>query len=298
MSLLDRIKRVLVGGEIPGDEHSLVEGRLSSGSDDLLKAEGFRQITGHKIGDLSLYLHAMRHRSLLRGRPGADIDSNERLEYLGDAILGFVVAEHLYSLYPGEDEGFLTQLRAKLVNGKALHRYARAVGLHRQILVSENLQQQGGTLAVGSVMADAMEALIGAVFLDLGMDAARGFIVDTLLAALDLDELVRVEDNHKSVLLEYAQARGWPQPSYRVQSATGPSHDRSFTVEVLIGDDPLGIGEAGSKKQAEQLAAETALEALREESTQSPPDNAGDARDAGTADNARDAGTAGLFGEN
>jgi ribonuclease III len=229
-----------------------------------LTGEDFEAITGHRVGDLGLYVHAMRHRSLLRGRPGAEIDSNERLEYLGDAVLGFVVAEHLYGLYPQEDEGFLTRLRAKLVNGKALARYADQIGLMRRILISENLQQQGGTLAFTSIMADALEALIGALFLDRGIDAARDFVVRTVLDPMDLDELMSREDNHKSVLLEYAQARGWAQPTYRVRTATGPSHERRFTVEVLVKQGPLGVGEASSKKQAEQLAAKVALQALRE----------------------------------
>ncbi|NNE70704.1 MAG: ribonuclease III [Rhodothermales bacterium] len=222
------------------------------------------QITGEPVGDISLYVHAMRHRSILRGRPGSSIESNERLEFLGDAVLGSVTAEHLFLEYPDEAEGFLTRLRAKLVNGKALAGLGVAMGLDRLVLVSDNLRQQGQTQQFTSIMADAFEALIGALYLDQGPEAARRFIVGRMLEPQDLDALMLREDNHKSLLLEFAQARGWPQPVYQVQEATGPSHDRRFSVQVLVQETPEGVGRGKSKKQAEQRAAKAALEVLRD----------------------------------
>lgn len=222
-----------------------------------------RDITGQPVGDIDLYVQAMRHRSQLRGRPGSDIDSNERLEYLGDAVLGFVTAEYLYRKYPDEAEGFLTRLRSKLVNGKALAARARSIGLDRLLLISDNLRQQGQPQQMTSIMSDAFEALIGAIYLDHGMSGARAFIMRTMLEPLDLDALMQREDNPKSALLEFAQARGWSQPSYEVLEASGPSHKRHFTVQVQVQGEPGGIGEAGSKKQAEQRAAAEALRVLR-----------------------------------
>ena len=229
----------------------------------VLDAAVLSRITSHPVGDLSLYEHAMRHRSLLRGRPGSEIDSNERLEFLGDAVLGAVTAEYLYQHYPNEDEGFLTRLRSKLVNGKALATHGRRLGLDELIMISDNLRQQGKAQKLTSIMADAFEALIGALYLDQGADAARQFIVDQMLVSQDLDALMEREDNHKSLLLEFAQARGWPQPAYRTEEATGPSHNRRFTVKVLVQGSPEGTGVGKSKKQAEQLAAAAALETLR-----------------------------------
>ncbi len=251
MTLIDRIRGWLSGNTAPP-----LEGHA-------LDAAALSRITNHPVGDLTLYEHAMRHRSLLRGRPGSAIDSNERLEFLGDAVLGAVTAEYLYLNYPHEDEGFLTRLRAKLVNGEALATHGRRLGLDELIMISDNLRQQGKAQKLTSIMADAFEALIGALYLDQGADATRQFIVEQMLLSQDLDALMDREDNHKSLLLEFAQARGWPQPVYRTEEATGPSHNRRFTVQVMVRGNPEGTGLGKSKKQAEQLAAASALEMLR-----------------------------------
>jgi ribonuclease III len=258
VSLWRHIRRLFAGtspAEARVDEVEAAGLRLTSND--------FSAITGVPVADLSLYVMAMRHRSLLRGRVGSAVDSNERLEYLGDAILGFVTADHLFKLYPGEDEGFLTRLRSKLVNGNALAAHAQSLGLDKLIMISDNLRQQGQTQMFTSIMADAFEALVGAIYLDQGTEAARSFVVENMLAQLDLDELMRLEDNPKSLLLEFAQARAWLQPVYRVRTATGPSHQRTFTVDVLVRGEPVGAGVAGSKKQAEQHAAAEALGILR-----------------------------------
>ena len=214
------------------------------------------------ISDLALYEQALRHRSLLRGQPRSHLYSNERLEFLGDAVLGFVVAEYLYRHFPDETEGFLTRLRAKLVNGQALAHYAESIDLGLHILMSENMVQTQGRRNQ-TILADAFEAVIGALYLDRGIDAARRFIHRTMLDHADLSGLAAKRDNFKSLLLEYVQAEGWPQPQYRVVTEEGPSHDRTFTVEVLVNEIPYGRGEAGSKKSAEQKAAHEALDRLR-----------------------------------
>lgn len=216
------------------------------------------------VGDLTPYVQALQHRSVLRGEPNTHLLSNERLEFLGDAVLGFITAEHLYRQFPERDEGFLTRVRAKIVNGQALAWYATALDLGPLILMSANMDQSGGR-DNPTILADALEAVIGALYLDLGEDAARSFIEEKILKETDLEDLAHQRDNYKSLLLEYVQALGWPQPHYRVLSEDGPSHEKVFTVDVILRDEPYGRGEARSKKKAEQEAAGRALDRLRHE---------------------------------
>jgi ribonuclease-3 len=244
-----------------GRPHAVLESVPSADWPSVLREEA-EQLVGMPIRDLALYEQALRHRSLLRGQPRSHLYSNERLEFLGDAVLGFVVAEHLYRHFPEETEGFLTRLRAKLVNGQALARYAGKIDLGAFILMSDNMVQTDGRQNQ-TILADAFEAVIGALYLDRGMGAARRFIHRTMLDHADLHDMAARRDNFKSLLLEYVQAEGWPQPQYRVVTEEGPSHDRTFTIEVLVNGEPCGRGEASSKKSAEQIAACQALEHLR-----------------------------------
>lgn len=211
---------------------------------------------------MALYERAMRHRSLLRGETESSSKSNERLEFLGDAVLGFITAEHLFAKFPEKDEGFLTRLRAKLVNGKALAICAEDINLGSLILMSKNMVQEQGRQN-RTILADAFEALIGAIYLDQGLEAARQFIERTMLDRVDLTELAQQYDNFKSLLLEYAQARSWAQPLYRVVSEEGPSHAKTFTVDVILKGEACGRGQGSSKKLAEQRAAREALKALK-----------------------------------
>ena len=226
--------------------------------------EAVERLVGMPVKDMALFEQALLHRSVLRGRPESYLLSNERLEFLGDAVLGFVTAEHLYHHFPGKDEGFLTRLRAKLVNGQALAHYAQHLGLGPLLLLSENMAQAGGRQNP-TILADAFEAIIGALYLDQGEEAARRFIQEKVLEDIDLEHLAEQRDNFKSLLLEYAQGLGWAQPHYRVLLEEGPSHDKTFTVEVLLRDQPYGVGMASNKKKAEQQAASEALRRLRDE---------------------------------
>lgn len=222
------------------------------------------RLTGQSAGDLDLYRRALTHRSLLRGEPDSHLASNERLEFLGDALLDFVVGEALYRRFPTKNEGFLTRLRAKLVSGTALARYARRMDLGAHLLMSENAEKgQGRDNA--SILADAFEALLGALYLDRGHDAARQFVEERALDPVDLRDVAAQEQNYKSALLEYMQARGRPQPTYRVVHEEGPSHDKTFTVEAMVDGAAYGTGTASSKKTAEQHAARESLERLRSE---------------------------------
>ena len=220
-------------------------------------------LVGMPVRDLALYEHALRHRSLFRGLSTDGTESNERLEFLGDAVLGAVVAERVYAAFPDRSEGLLTRTRATLVNGKALAGYADALGLGEMVLMSDNMNASEGRRNQ-TILADAFEAVVGAVYLDLGFGAARQFVLAVLDRCVDLREAAADTSNHKSRLLEYVQGLGLEQPVYRVVSEEGPSHDRQFTIAAVVGGEPMGTGVAGSKKAAEQAAARAALAALRE----------------------------------
>ena len=228
-----------------------------------LSRSAIEKLVGFRILNKDLYERAMMHRSLLRGEAPQDLKSNERLEFLGDAVLGFITAEHLFSFFPEKDEGFLTRLRAKLVNGKALAECAQRIDLGELILMSRNMAQEEGRRN-RTILADAFEALIGAIYLDQGLEKARLFIHRTMLDQVDLNQLAAQYDNYKSLLLEYAQARGWSQPQYRVVTEQGPSHAKVFTVDAILRGEPHGRGQGGSKKLAEQRAAQKALLRLQD----------------------------------
>lgn len=210
------------------------------------------------------YEQALRHRSLLADDTVRE--SNERLEFLGDAVLDFVMAEHLYRRFPQGDEGFLTRLRSRIVNGQALAQCAAELGLGDMILMSAAMDRDGGRDSA-AILADALEAVIAALYLDLGEQAVRKFVRNKILARLDLEDLANLKDNHKSLLLEYAQALGWPQPVYRVAREEGPPHERVFTIDAMLRNEAYGRGQAQSKKKAEQKAAAEALDRLRRESS-------------------------------
>ncbi len=219
-------------------------------------------LTGHSVGDLSLYRRALTHRSVLRGQTDSHLRSNERLEFLGDALLGFVVGEVLYRTFPEENEGFLTRLRAKLVSKKALAGYARQMDLGAYLLMTENAARGRGR-DNPNILSDAFEALLGAVYLDQGFAAAQAFVRKRALDTVDFQELAAAEENYKSVLQEMLQKDSRPLPTYTVTDVAGPSHDRTYTVEVLIDGQSHGEGVAGSKQNAEQRAARKALQRLR-----------------------------------
>lgn len=239
----------------------------SSNPSRSLTKEHVAALTELPVNDLALYQLALTHRSYMRGRSSirpAPSATNERLEFLGDALLGFLAAEHLYEHYGEQNEGYLTRLRAKLVNGRALARYAERLELGRYIRMSENMAASQGRQNA-TILADAFEALIGAVYLDHGLAAARRFVRHTVLGEIDLEVLAARDENFKSLLLEYVQADGNAQPEYRIVHEEGPSHDKTFTAEVVLEGEPLGRGTAGSKKKAEQEAAAQALTRLQEE---------------------------------
>jgi len=186
-------------------------------------------------------------------------ESNERLEFLGDSVLGLVTSEYLYRAFPGEHEGQLTKTKSLLVSKAILSRRALSMGLGRYVLMSHSEMESGGRQRL-SILADAFESVIGAIYLDQGFEPAREFIQHWLLR--DSREIVadKRHRNYKSHLQEYVQSTFHTHPVYRIRSQMGPDHSKLFLVEVVVGRRVLGGGRGPNKKEAEQAAARDALE--------------------------------------
>jgi ribonuclease-3 len=219
-----------------------------------------QQTLGIGFNDPSLLEQALVHSSYLNENP-AITASNERLEFLGDAVLGLVIAEELYQCLPQSPEGEMTALRSSLVRGDALARLARAISLGSHLYLGKGEEASGGQSKPAN-LAGALEAVIAAVFLDQGLATARAFILR--LMAKELDQAIRqgIKPDYKSRLQELIQARYQQTPAYQVIQAVGPDHDRSFTIEVKMGDTVLGRGAGKNKKSAEEEAARAALDRL------------------------------------
>lgn len=213
---------------------------------------------GVSFRDLRLLNQALMHRSYVHDADLGRGESNERMEFLGDAVLGLVVNEHLYSQYARRQEGRLTKIKSLVVSEAVLSRTAEELDLGEFILLSENERTSGGGQRT-SIIADAFEAVIGAVYLDSGLRDARRFVWRHILSSIE--ELLQVEEyrNYKSIVQEYAQRKFGARPRYRVVSAKGPEHERTFFVELRLGGRALGRGEGKNKKEAEQMAARSAL---------------------------------------
>ncbi len=218
------------------------------------------EIIGFPIKDKSHYIQALMHRSFLEELEDDD-KSNERLEFLGDAVLSLIVAEYLFENFPNENEGFLTKVRAKLVNRFALSDAAEDIGLANFILINQNLTNTFAR-ASKTVLSDAFEAIIGAIYLDHGLEISKKFIYKVLINPIVKDGEYLIDENFKSQLLEYAQANRMEVPNYIVVKEEGPQHDRVFTVKVSIGENYFGIGTGKNKKTAEQNAAKATLEKI------------------------------------
>jgi len=240
---------------------SLFTKKKESALDPELKnrIERLERIVGFEIDDPSLFLKALRHRSTLSQEQYETYDSYERLEFLGDAVLDLIAAEILFNQYPEKDEGFLTKVRAKLVRGETLSDFSRKLGISDLMELGE---RNSATKVSKSILADAFESIIAAIYITKGYDYAYQFVDRVIKENLIIKELINTVDNYKSALLEYAQAEKMPIPRYELIKESGPGHNRTFEVEVLIGDERLGTGIGKSKKKAEQKAAKEALKVI------------------------------------
>ena len=209
--------------------------------------------------DLALLKLALTHRSYLSVTGQGPRESNERLEFLGDSVLGLVTSEFLYRRHPDEHEGQLTKTKSLLVSKAILSRRALRIGLGRFVLMSHSEVESGGRQRL-SILADAFESVIGAIYLDQGFEPARAFIHKHLLAESDAITSDKRHTNYKSHLQEYVQNAFRTHPVYRIRSEYGPDHSKHFMVEVMVGKRTLGEGRGHNKKEAEQAAARDALE--------------------------------------
>jgi ribonuclease-3 len=216
---------------------------------------------GVNFKDESLLQQALVHRSYLNENPVLHLVSNERLEFLGDAVLGFVVANELYSRFPDFSEGELTRLRAALVRGETLSRIAASLQLGDYLYLGHGEEESGGRSRPRNLSC-TLEAVIGAVFLDGGLDAAESFILNLLNGELEGVVEDKLAADYKSRLQQLIQSERKITPVYRTIEEVGPDHAKTFTVEVLAGDSILGRGSGRSKRAAEVDAARHALQGL------------------------------------
>jgi ribonuclease-3 len=226
----------------------------------LEKLNVFEKKLRYRIRNREVFAQALQHRSYHQ-RSHHPLRSNVRLEFLGDSVLNLIVGEYLYRKHPRAEEGELTKMRSRLVNKKALAAYAKDFGLSEFILMSPSAAQ---SLDKGheTITADTFEAVIAAIYLDGGFDAARSFVERQVLGAMKRGSVITNDENYKSLLLEYAQSHGLGIPRYMIVREEGPDHDRTFTVDVLLSNIRRGSGSGKNKKEAEQAAASQALENL------------------------------------
>ena len=214
---------------------------------------------GYTFRDKSLLETALTHSSYANER---DAVCNERLEFLGDSVLGFCAAKTLYRLYPDMPEGEMTRLRAELVCEASLHRTAVALSLGENLRLGKNEECNGGRQRV-SILADCVEAIIAAMYLDSGIESAERFVDRYILSELEKGHIPTRSD-HKTQLQEILQREGGAAPGYTIIGQSGPDHDKTFTARVTLHDGAYADGTGKSKKEAEQAAAAAALRLLSE----------------------------------
>lgn len=206
-----------------------------------------------------LLAQSLVHRSYLNENPESNLSSNERLEFLGDAVLSFIISDSLFSWFPAYQEDYLTNLRSRIVRTSSLAQIAKKLGLGNYLLLGRGEQESGGSKKT-SLLADSLEALIGAIYLDQGSPAARAFIKREFTPFMKkLLKKPRVKD-YKSTLQEKVQAEAKQSPVYKTIKTVGPPHAKVFTIAVYLKGKILGQGKGASKQEAEQRAAKAALE--------------------------------------
>jgi ribonuclease-3 len=227
-------------------------------------ADALAERLGLPVHDRDLVGQALVHSSWLHEHPDAASGHNERLEFLGDAVVSLAVSEALYRRHPLDDEGVLSARRAAIVSTPGLARLATRIDLGPFLLLGEGEAQRGGRVRP-SLLASAFEALVGAIYLDLGWDAARDWIHAMAAEELAADLAITTLKSPKSRLQEHTQRTTGERPTYRLVEAVGPDHEKRFRIEVIVEGRTLGVGEGPSRRIAETSAAAEALEVLRSE---------------------------------
>jgi len=229
-----------------------------------MSLENLQENLGYRFRDESLLRGALYHSSYANEHRNENIVSNERLEFLGDAVLGFVSAEFLYSRFPNAPEGELTRIRAALVREESLFEVAQSLQLGECLMLGKG-EESGGGRQRPSILADCTEAVFAAVYLDGGMDCARDLIHRVLLSKGDIEVAESRRRDYKTELQELVQRKPHQVLRYELVGQSGPDHAKVFTVAVLLNGEPVGEGSGHSKKEAEQASARAALEKLTKE---------------------------------
>lgn len=225
-----------------------------------------KNIVGSNPFNLELYRLATQHVSVAKKNIFGVKESNERLEYLGDAILSAVVAEYLFKKFPYKDEGFLTEIRARIVNRDSLNTVAKKIGVIHIIEFDQPSTTTTHHLSHKSISGNTLEALVGAVYLDRGFDFCKQFILKRLIIPhFDLQRIIEINPNHKSQIIEWAQKNN-RDVRFEIVDTRGQSQFREFIAQLFIDGKPICTGSGYSKKKAEQSASQKALELMKEES--------------------------------
>ena len=217
---------------------------------------------GYTFKDRTLLETALNHSSYANENRVAGLESNERLEFLGDSVLGQIVATYLFRIYPKMPEGQMTRLRAELVCEQSLHAVAQKLDLGRYIKLGRGEEHTGGRQRE-SILADAVEAVIAAMYLDGGIEVSKHFIDEYILSGFE-EEKVHTATDYKTALQEQVQRKAGQTLAYELVSESGPDHRKTFTMRVALNGRPIGEGSGRTKKEAEQNAAKAGLEALSE----------------------------------
>ncbi len=250
--------------KVAGPAHSLPEGQAMSRPQ--ARPHPVQETLGLRFSDPSLLERAMTHRSYINEHPDGAIEDNERLEFLGDAVLDFITGEWLYNRFPEMSEGYLTRLRAGLVRTETLASIGAYCSLGGALRLGKGEEESGGRDRQANLCC-AFEALIGALYLDQGMDAVRQFVLPLFEPALNEIIATAADKDAKSLLQEWSQATLNITPIYRTVQAVGPDHLKEFTIEVLIGETVFGTGSGRSKQIAAQHAAQRALRRIQDTMT-------------------------------
>ncbi len=219
----------------------------------------FEQSIGITFINKDILKHAFIHRSYINENPKSGLEHNERLEFLGDAVIELVVTDYLFRNYPTNHEGDLTAYRSALVNAVIMGEVARDLGMNDYLLLSKGESKDTGR-ARQTILANTYESFVGALYLDQGYAACDAFVKDTLL--IKLDDIIKNKawKDPKSRIQEEAQERVGVTPAYKVVAETGPDHDKNFTIGIFFGDKKIAEGKGRSKQEGEQAAAQNALE--------------------------------------
>lgn len=241
--------------------HQIFKFLVPSSTEEKRLAYAIHRIVGKYPKNLFIYKLAFSHTSASKISNNVGFrESNERLEYLGDAILGAVMADYLFKKYPFEDEGFLTEIRSRIVNRESLNHLAQKIGLHDLIVFDGGKRSK---MAFKSMHGDALEALVGAVYLDRGYYFCYQFIVRKLIRPhYDLGDVITNNKNFKSVVIEWAQREN-KELRFEIIKEKGSKHQKEFIAQLFIDDEPFSVGSGYSKKKAEQSSAEKACEMLK-----------------------------------